>query len=83
MHAHTHTTRGILSRDLRLQRRWFATRRSSDGGVRLAEAAIQKVSSGHNLGYYIESADGVRFERTGRSSLMVRRRFTSGGGSGS
>ncbi|KAL6563517.1 hypothetical protein OROGR_002476 [Orobanche gracilis] len=51
--------------------------------VRLAEAAIQKVSSGHNLGYYIESADGVRFERTGRSSLTVRRRFTSGGGSGS
>ncbi|KAL6516461.1 hypothetical protein OROGR_019766 [Orobanche gracilis] len=50
MHAHTHTTRGILSRDLRLQRRWFATRGSSDGGVRLVEAAIQKVSSGHNLG---------------------------------
>ncbi|KAL6569049.1 hypothetical protein OROGR_000774 [Orobanche gracilis] len=83
MHAHTHTTRGILSRDLRLQRRWFATRGSSDGGVRLAEAAIQKVSNGHNLGPQIESADGVRFERTGRSSLTVRRRFTSGGGSGS
>ncbi|KAL6538167.1 hypothetical protein OROGR_012155 [Orobanche gracilis] len=29
------------------------------------------------------SVDGVRFERTGRSSLTVRRRFTSGGGSGS
>ncbi|KAL6503676.1 hypothetical protein OROGR_025599 [Orobanche gracilis] len=34
-------------------------------------------------GPQIESADGVRFERTGRSSLTVRRRFTSGGGSGS